>query len=53
VFNGAPSTNYVLQYKSDLADTNGWNTVSAPFGINSNWQFDSTNSAGFYRAIAQ
>ncbi len=52
-FDEANSTGYILQYRSDLADSNGWNTVSAPFASNATWQILTTNSAGFYRAIAQ
>lgn len=48
-FAGTASTNYVLQYRPDLADSNGWSTVSAPFATNSTWEIETTNSAGFYR----
>ena len=52
-FNGVASTNYVFQYRSALTDSNGWNTVSAPFITNTTWEIETTNSTGFYRAIAQ
>ncbi len=52
-FNGANSTDYTLQYRTDLTDSNGWSTVSAPFVTNATWQILTTNSAGFYRAMAQ
>lgn len=52
-FNGVAQTNYVFQYRVDLADSNGWTTVSAPFSANTTWEIETTNSAGFYRAIAQ
>ncbi|RKX37306.1 MAG: hypothetical protein DRP64_17380 [Verrucomicrobia bacterium] len=53
VFDGAGSTNFVLQYRVGLTDSNGWGTVSAPFITNTIWEVEATNSAGFYRAIAQ
>ncbi len=54
-FSGAGGTNYVLQHRVGLADSNGWNTVSAPFTSNATWEIETTNtnSAGFYRAITQ
>ncbi len=51
-FDGANSTDFTLQYRPDLADSNGWSTVTAPFASNATWQILTTNSAGFYRAIA-
>ncbi len=53
VFNEIPSTNYVLQHKTDLADTNGWDTISTPFITNTTWEIETTNHTGFYRAVAQ
>jgi hypothetical protein len=53
VFDGAGSTGFILQHRVDLTDSNGWNTVSAPFITNTTWDIEATNSAGFYRAIAQ
>jgi len=50
-FDGAGSTNFVLQSCDNLA-SNDWNTVSAPFTTNTSWDVEATNSAGFYRAIA-
>lgn len=52
-FNGAAGTNYVFQYRSALSDSNGWNTVSAPFSTNTTLEIETTNHVGFYRAIAQ
>jgi hypothetical protein len=52
-FTGTASTNYVLQYCEDLAGSNGWNTVSSPFATDASWLIETTNSCGFYRAIAQ
>ncbi len=52
-FDEANSTGYILQYTLDLADSNGWSTVSAPFASNATWQIETTNRAGFYRATAQ
>ena len=52
-FDGAARTNYVLQYRTDLTDSNGWSTVSASFTTNTTWEIETTNRAGFYRAIAQ
>lgn len=52
VFDGASSTNFVLQSCNDLA-SNDWNTVSAPFTTNAIWDIEATNSLGFYRAIVQ
>jgi hypothetical protein len=51
-FEGAASDPYILQYRDDLTDSNGWSNVSAPFASNAVWQILLTNSAGFYRAIA-
>lgn len=53
VFDGVGSANFVLQRRSDLTDSNGWNTVSTPFMTNATWNIETTNSTGFYRAIAQ
>ncbi|MCF7817788.1 MAG: hypothetical protein K9M54_07885 [Kiritimatiellales bacterium] len=52
-FSGIASTNYVLQYRTGLTDSNGWNTVSAPFSSNSVWNIETTNPAGFYRVIVE
>ena len=52
-FDEANSAGYILQHTLDLTDSNGWSTVSAPFASNATWQILTTNSAGFYRAIAQ
>jgi len=52
VFVGASSANFVLQSCDNLA-SNDWNTVSAPFTTNETWEFETTNSAGFYRAMSQ
>ncbi len=52
-FNMAASTNYVLQYKGGLMDSNGWSTVSAPFSSNTIWSVETTNHSGFYRVIAE
>ena len=51
-FDGAATTNYVLQSCTNLA-SNDWTTVSAPFAFDTDLQIESTNNAGFYRAIAQ
>lgn len=53
VFDSAPGDHYILQYRNDLSDSNGWNTVSAPFASNATWQIMTTNAAGFYRAISE
>jgi len=53
VFTGVASTNYVLQHRVDLTDSNGWSTVSSPFTSNVTWAMETTNTAGFYRAIVQ
>lgn len=53
VFTGVVSTNYVLQHQIDLTDSNGWSTVSSPFTSNATWAIETTNTAGFYRAIIQ
>ncbi len=52
-FDGGSPTNYVLQYCGDLVDSNGWNTISAPFASNATWQIEATNRCGFYRAMAE
>ncbi|MEA2068776.1 MAG: hypothetical protein U9P12_06210, partial [Verrucomicrobiota bacterium] len=52
VFNGVATTNHVLQSCGDLA-SNVWSTVSTPFSVDTNWVIQSTNSAEFFRAIAQ
>lgn len=51
-FDGAAPTNYVLQHSVDLADSNGWTTISGLFSSNSEWQVAATNSCGYYRAVA-
>ncbi len=48
-FDEANSTGYILQYRSDLADSNGWNTVSETFTSNAIWIIETTNHAGFFR----
>ncbi len=53
VFDGASPTNYVLQYCGDLTDSNGWNTITTSFASNAMWQVETTNRAGFYRAVAE
>lgn len=53
MFNGPVGTNYVLQFRPDLTDSNGWETVSVPFATNASWQVETTNRAGFYRAIVE
>ncbi|MEN8255389.1 MAG: hypothetical protein ABFR33_07965 [Verrucomicrobiota bacterium] len=50
-FDGASGTNFVLQSCNNLV-SNDWNTVSAPFTTNTTWDVEATNSASFYRAIA-
>ena len=50
-FSGAASTNYVLQYRNGLTDSNGWSTVSAPFTTNVTWEIETTNTSGFFRAV--
>lgn len=52
VFDEVGSTGFVLQHRADLTDSNGWNTVSAPFITNAIWNIETTNSTGFYRAMA-
>lgn len=52
-FEGDANPHYILQYRSDLSDSNGWDTVSAPFASNAVWQIMTTNNAGFYRAMAE
>ena len=51
-FDGVAPTNYVLQHSVDLADSNGWITISGLFSSNSEWQVEETNSCGYYRAVA-
>lgn len=51
-FNGENSTSYILEYRPDLTDSNGWNTVFNSFATNSSWQIETTHGCGFYRAIA-
>jgi len=51
-FDGAAPTNYVLQYRTDL-DSGDWTTVSGVFSSNSDWQVETTNRSGYYRAVAQ
>lgn len=53
VFEGFNTTDYVFQHRTDLADSNGWNTVSAPFATNTTRQIMTTNNAGFYRVTAE
>lgn len=51
-FESSPNGNYILQYRGDLTDSNGWSNVSAPFASNTAWQIMMTNNAGFYRVMA-
>lgn len=53
VFNEANSTDYILQHSPDLSESNVWSTASGSFASNTIWQIETTNRAGFYRAIAQ
>jgi hypothetical protein len=52
-FSSEASTNYVLQYRNGLTDSNGWSTASAPFSTNSTWEIETTHTSGFFRAIIQ
>ena len=52
-FTAAAGTNYVLQCRDGLTDSNGWNTVSAPFSANTNCQIETIAGCGFFRAISQ
>jgi len=52
MFNEPATTNHVLQSCGDLA-SNVWSTVSAPFSVDTNWVIQATNSAEFFRIIAQ
>jgi hypothetical protein len=51
-FDGAVTTNYVLQSSTNLA-SNVWNTVSGTFSSDTNWIVEVTNGSSFYRAIVQ
>lgn len=53
VFSEAPGTSYTLQSVGDLADSNGWQTVSAPFSSSTNWMLETTNDAIFYRVVPE
>lgn len=51
VFDGANTTDYILEHATDLTELNGWDTLSDPFASNIVWQIETTNTAGFYRAV--
>lgn len=53
MFDAPAITNYVLQHRAGLADSNGWNTISTPFVSNSVWEVGTTNLSGFYRVIVE
>lgn len=53
VFDEAGSQSFILQHRTDLAGSNDWDTVSLPFMTNTTWHIETTNRAGFYRAVIQ
>lgn len=53
VFSDVATTNYVLQYREDLSESNEWVSITASFVSDTNWIFASSNATGFYRAIAE
>jgi hypothetical protein len=53
VFDKSAASGFVLQHRIDFADSNTWNTVSAPFTTGTNWNIETTNTTGFYRAMRQ
>ncbi len=52
-FDGASTTNYVLQRIGSLADSNGWAAISSPFSSSTNWTVEITNAAAFYRVVPE
>ena len=50
--NETSSSNYALQCCDNLA-SNVWTTISGSFATSTNWMFESSNSCGFYRVIAE
>ncbi len=52
-FEGPTTDSYILQYREDLTDSNGWSNISDPFASNTTWQIMMTNNAGYYRAMAE
>lgn len=51
-FDGAATTNYVLQTSTNLA-SNVWNSVTGSFNSDTNWSFSLTNTATFFRAAEE
>lgn len=51
-FNEEPIEKFVLQHRLDFSESNLWSTVSDPFNVSTNWPVETTNSTGFFRAIA-
>jgi len=51
-FDGVAQTNYVLQYRADLTSGN-WTNISGSFSSNEDWQVETTNRCGYYRAVVQ
>lgn len=51
-FDGTATTSYVLQSSTNLT-SNVWNTISGTFSSDTNWVLETTNSAVWYRAIAE
>lgn len=51
IFNEANTTGYILEQAVDLTESSSWNALSGPFTSNIVWQVETTNSAGFYRAV--
>jgi hypothetical protein len=49
-FDGQAETNYLLQSCTNLA-SNDWSSLSG-FSSDTNWMVETTNAAGFFRAIA-
>ncbi len=50
---GGTSNYYVLQSADRLSASNGWSSISAPFESSTNWMFQMTNNAAFYRVIPE
>lgn len=51
-FDGAATTNYVLQQCTNLASYD-WKTISTEFTSDTNWMIESTNRSSFFRAIVE
>ena len=50
-FGGEDGSSYMLQQAEKLMASNAWVTVFDQVNVNTNWMFDVTNCAGFFRLV--